>query len=300
MTDGFEKIEGIAGVAARENELLSLQTTFGVGGPCDLMVWVSTRQALKEVLSVARAEVLPVFLLGKGSNLLVRDGGIEGIIIRLVDEFAKIEIEGTEIHAGAGASLGEVVSKATSAGIGGLEFLAGIPGTVGGAAVANAGAKDDWFGDRLLGLSIVDSDLAERDLKPKDIGFGYRTSGIARDWIVTSAVLRGHGTSVEEARQQVEVYLEKRKRTQPLGERSAGCVFRNPQGDYAGRLIDGAGMKGFGVGAAQVSAIHANFIVNTGDATARQILDLIAKIRSRVKEVHGVELELEISVVGKD
>ena len=300
MNGVFERIAGIAGAAARENELLSLHTTFGVGGPCDLMVWVSTKQALKEVLAVARAEGLPTLVLGRGSNLLVKDGGIPGLVIRLVDEFARSEVRGTEIEAGGGASLGEVVSKATSAGICGLEFLAGIPGTVGGAARANAGARDDWFGDRLVSLAVIDGTLAERDLRPKHLGFGYRTSGIAPDWIVTDAVLKGRAGSVEEARQQVEVYLERRKRTQPIGERSAGCVFRNPPGDYAGRLIDAAGLKGAAVGAAQVSSIHANFIVNAGGATAREILELVAKIRERVMDAHGVALDLEIAVLGKD
>ncbi|HVP56815.1 MAG TPA: UDP-N-acetylmuramate dehydrogenase [bacterium] len=300
MNSVFEMIGGIAGVATREHELLSGHTTFGVGGPCDLMVWVSTKQALQELLALARNEGLPLFILGKGSNLLVRDGGIPGVVVRLVDEFARTEVRGTEIEAGGGASLGDVVSKATSAGIGGLEFLAGIPGTVGGAAVSNAGAKDDWLSDRLVGLAVIDGSLSCRDLRPKQVGFGYRTSGIASDWIVTGAVLKGHAASVEEARQQVEVYLERRRRSQPIGEHSAGCVFKNPPGDYAGRLIEAAGLKGRAVGQAQVSPIHANFIVNVGGATAREILELIEIIRERVREEHRLDLELEINIVGKD
>jgi len=296
----FEVIGGIAGVAVRENELLSGHTTFGVGGPCDLMVWVSTKQALQEVLVLAKDEGLPFFILGRGSNILVRDGGIPGIVVRLVDEFARTEVCGTEVEAGGGASLGEVVSKATSAGIGGLEFLAGIPGTVGGAAVSNAGAKDDWLSDRLTRLAVIDGGLKYRDLRPKQVGFGYRTSGIGPDWIVTDAVLRGHSATVEEARQQVEVYLERRRRTQPIGEHSAGCVFKNPPGDYAGRLIDAVGLKGAAAGKAQVSPIHANFIVNAGGATAKEIMDLIERIRERVREAHGIDLDLEINIVGKD
>jgi UDP-N-acetylmuramate dehydrogenase len=166
--------------------------------------------------------------------------------------------------------------------------------------VSNAGAKDDWLSDRLTRLAVIDGSLKYRELKPKQVGFGYRTSGIAPDWIVTDAVLRGHSATVEEARQQVEVYLERRRRTQPIGEHSAGCVFKNPPGDYAGRLIDAAGLKGAAVGQAQVSPIHANFIVNAGGATAKEILDLIEKIRERVKDAHGIDLELEINIVGKD
>ena len=300
MIDVFEKIEGITGVAARENELLSLHTTFGVGGPCDLMVWVSTEEALKEVLAAAQAGGLPTFVLGRGSNLLVRDGGISGIVLRLVEELAGIDVTGLGIRAGGGASLGEVVSRATSAGIGGLEFLAGIPGTVGGAAVANAGARDIWFGHHLAELTILGSDLERVRLTADKLKFGYRTSSLAADWIVTQAVLAGVAASVEDVRQKVETSLERRRRTQPVGERSAGCIFKNPPGDSAGRLIESAGMKGFTVGGAQVSPVHANFIVNTGGATAREILDLVARIKDRVKVLNGVELELEVSVVGKD
>lgn len=300
MTSAFEKIEGIRGVAARENELLSLHTTFGVGGPCQLMAWVSDKQALKELLAVARADGLATFVLGRGSNVVVKDGGIDGIVIRLADQFTTVEIVGPRVRAGAGANLGDVVSKATSAGIGGLEFLAGIPGTVGGAAVANAGAKDVWFGHRLVEIAVVKHDLSEVTLKPSEVNFGYRTSGIAADWVVTEAVLKGRQTSVDEARREVETYLESRRASQPIGESSAGCIFRNPAGRSAGHLIDQAGLKGASVGGAQVSQVHANFIVNTGGATAREILDLVATVRRRVEAVHGIQLELEIDIVGKD
>jgi UDP-N-acetylmuramate dehydrogenase len=298
VTDIFERMEAIEGAAARTQELLSLHTTFGVGGPCDFMV--STAEALREVVSLARTQGLPVFVLGRGSNLLVRDGGIEGVVLRLVDQLASIEVSGHQITAGAGASLGEVVSRATSAGIGGLEFLAGIPGTVGGAAVANAGARDVWFGHRLAELGIMATDLTETRRKRDEVPFGYRTSGIATDWIVTFAVLAGVPATVDEARREVEAYLERRRSTQPLGERSAGCIFRNPPGESAGRLIEAAGLKGLSVGGAEVSTVHANFIVNAGGATAREILDLVEIVRERVRAVHGVDLELEISVVGRE
>jgi UDP-N-acetylmuramate dehydrogenase len=298
LTDILEKLDGIVGLAVRERELLSLHTTFGVGGPCDLMVWVSTRVALREVLALARAEGIPTFVLGKGSNVLVGDGGINGIVLRLADQLALIEVAGRKIRAGAGANLGDVVSKATSGGIGGLEFLAGIPGTVGGAAVANAGAKDVWFGHRLVELTLLDDTLRERKLRPREIGFGYRTSGIVADWVVVEATLEGHASTVDQARHEVEAYLERRRETQPVGERSAGCIFRNPPGESAGRLIELAGLKGHSVGGAQVSPIHANFIVNTGGATAREILELAERVRSEVKAVAGVDLEMEISTVG--
>jgi len=298
VTDIVGKLDAIAGIAVRERELLSLHPTCGVGGPCDLMAWVSTPEALREVLGLARSEGLPTFVLGKGSNILVRDEGISGMVLRLVDQLALIEVAGRRITAGAGANLGEVVSRATSAGIGGLEFLAGIPGTVGGAAVANAGARDVWFGHRLVELRLLDDALRERRCKPDQLGFGYRTSGVLSGWVVVEAVLEGHASTVEQARREVEAYLERRRQTQPVGERSAGCIFRNPLGDSAGRLIQLAGLKGFAVGGAQVSPVHANFIVNTGGATAREILELAELVRSKVKQAHGVDLEMEISTVG--
>jgi UDP-N-acetylmuramate dehydrogenase len=300
MTDVFDEIGQVTGVAARKDELLSLHTSFAVGGPCDLMVWVSNLEALKQVLMLARSHSLPSIVLGKGSNVLVRDGGVDGIVVRLVDEFAHIEITGERVRAGAAAALGDVVSKATSAGIGGLEFLAGIPGTVGGAAVTNAGSRDVWVSDRLAEIAVLSDDLLECSLDAGDLGFGYRTSGISGDSVVTAVTLAGHRCPIEDARHKVEEYLDMRKSTQPTGERTAGCVFKNPAGDAAGRLIDQVGLKGHNIGGAEVSSIHANWIVNSGGATAHEILRLIEKIRSAVRDAYGTELELEIKVIGKE
>lgn len=300
MVDVFEQIEKIEGVAARKDELLSLHTTFGVGGPCDLMVWVSDRAALKEVLQVARNHSIPTIVLGNGSNVLVRDGGISGVVIRLVDDFTAIDVRGNHIRAGGGVNLAEVVSTATSSGIGGLEFLAGIPGTLGGAVVTNAGSGDTWVSHRLVEVSLLTQDLREIELGEGDVTFGYRTSGIKDGWVVLEVALAGFACPVEAARQGVEEHLSRRKATQPAGESTAGCVFKNPAGDVAGRMIEEVGLKGFRVGGAQISEVHANWIVNTGGATAREILDLIDEIRKRVRDHYGTELELEIKVIGRD
>jgi len=300
VSNFVEEIEKVPGVAVRSEELLSLHTTLAVGGPCDFMVWVSSKRALKAVLEVARKFDLPVTVLGNGSNVLVRDGGIAGLVLRLVDEFASIAVNGLQIRAGAGAGLAEVVNRATAAGIGGLEFLAGIPGTIGGAIVTNAGAKDTWISSCLRYFTVLTESLDEVTYEPGEVAFGYRSSGIAKGWIVTDAMLAGYGCGVDEARSKVEKYLAMRSENQPRGEKTAGCIFKNPPGEAAGRLIEAAGFKGYRKGGAEVSRIHANWIVNTGGATAGEILDLIEEIRSKVKERFGIALELEIQILGRD
>ena len=300
MIDVYQEIEEISGVAARKDELLSLHTTFGVGGPCDLMVWVSNVQALKEVIALVRTHSLPLMLLGNGSNILVRDGGVPGVVLRLAGDFGAVGVGGEHITAGAGAGLADVVGKATSQGICGLDFLAGIPGTVGGAIATNAGSKDVWVSHRLVEMRVLAPDLREIELGEGDVEFGYRHCSLDREWIVTGVVLSGYPRTVEEARQGVEDHLGRRRATQPVGESTAGCVFKNPPGDSAGRMIDEAGLKGHRVGGAQISTLHANWIVNTGGATAGEILNLIDVIVRQVRDRYGSDLDLEIGIVGKD
>jgi UDP-N-acetylmuramate dehydrogenase len=300
VTDVIEHLESIDGVIARKDELLSMHTTFRVGGPCDLMLWVSNRAALRQVLQISRNHSIPVTLLGGGSNVLVKDGGIDGVVVRLADDFASIEINENRIRAGGGAGLAEVVSRATSSGIAGLDFLAGIPGTVGGAVITNAGSGDTWISHRTLQVSLFTDDLREVELEEGDVGFGYRTSGTGKGLVVLEVLLAGSLSSVEEARKGVEEHLSRRRTTQPAGQPTAGCVFKNPPGDAAGRLIDEIGMKGFSIGGARVSTVHANWIVNSGGATAGEILSLIEEIKTRVKENYGTDLDLEIRVLGRD
>jgi UDP-N-acetylmuramate dehydrogenase len=300
VTEVYEEIEGLDGVAARENELLSLHTTLGVGGPCDLMVWVSNLEALRRVLSLVRMHSLPLTVLGNGSNILVRDGGLPGVVLRLAGDFSSVSVEGDRLSAGAGVGVAEVVGKATAGGICGLEFLAGIPGTMGGAVATNAGSRDTWVSHRLVTLKALSPDLRDAELARDDVDFSYRHCGLDREWIVTGALLAGRACSVDEARRGVEDHLDRRRATQPVGEATAGCIFKNPPGDSAGRMIDAAGLKGRAIGAARISTLHANWIVNTGGATAREILDLIDLITGSVKKAFGVELDLEISIVGRN
>jgi UDP-N-acetylmuramate dehydrogenase len=249
---------------------------------------------------LVRTHSLPLTLLGNGSNVLVRDGGIPGVVLRLAGDFGVVRVEGEHIEAGAGAGLVEVVGKATSEGICGLDFLAGIPGTVGGAAATNAGSKDLWFSHRLVELRVLAPDLREVEFGEGDVEFGYRHCGLDREWIVTGAVLAGYRCSVEEARQGVEEHLGLRRATQPVGQATAGCVFKNPPGDSAGRMIDEVGLKGYRVGGAEISTVHANWIVNTGGATAGEILELIDTIEKQVRDRYATGLELEIGIAGRD
>lgn len=300
MIDIEKQLQEVVGLVVRKDELMSLHTTLAIGGPCEFMLGVGNTKMLKHVLSIAKQYQVPFMILGNGSNILVRDGGIPGFVIRLVGEFTQIDVESTTIRAGAGASLGEIVNCATSRGIGGLEFLAGIPGTLGGAVATNAGAKDLWISHRLKQVRVINDTLEEIVMKPDALSFGYRSSSIPESWIVTGATIYGHACDVESARSEVRKYLDMRRRTQPIGERTAGCIFKNPTGDAAGRLIEKAGFKGLRKGAAQVSTIHANWIVNIGGATAREVLDLINEIRSKVKALFNIDLDLEIRIIGKD
>jgi UDP-N-acetylmuramate dehydrogenase len=300
VTDIYGAIEKINGVAVRKDELLSLHTTLGVGGPCDLMVWVSEISALIRLMEVIKAESLPFTVLGGGSNVLVRDGGIEGAVLRLVDDFACLEAGGDVIDAGAGAHLPEVVSRATAAGIGGFEFLSGIPGTLGGAIKGNAGSAEEWISQRLKEVRVLNDTVRLAALDGTALDFGYRRSEISPGWIVTGAVLQGFSTDVESIRHMVEEKLEARRVSQPVSERTAGCIFKNPPGGSAGKIIEEAGLKGRNVGGASVSTVHANYLVNAGGATAREMLELIQIVKTRVKDSYGIDLELEIKVIGKN
>lgn len=300
MSDVYEIIEKIEGVAVRKDELLSLHTTMGVGGPCDLMVWISEVPALATVIEVAKAEGIPFMVLGSGSNVLVRDGGVEGMVLRLTGDFARIEIDSGNISAGAGANLAEVVSSATAAGIGGFEFLSGIPGTVGGAIAGNAGSADDWISQRLTELTVLDETREMRTISAAAVEFGYRKAVLPAGSIITGGLMEGFATDVESIRHMVEERLEARRLTQPVGEMTAGCVFKNPDEAPAGKLIDEAGLKGAQVGGARVSTLHANYLINAGEATAREMQELIQVVRTRVRDSYGVELELEMRIIGRN
>lgn len=293
-------LQRVVAGTVRTGELMKLHTSWRIGGPADILVEPADLKDLRYVLAFARENELPVTVIGKGTNLLVTDRGIRGLVIKIGSGFSSIEVNGPLITAGAGAGLGRLVLTAERAGLGGFEFLAGIPGTVGGALYMNAGAGGVSIGDRVEEVSFISYD-GELGVKSKrDLVFGYRTSEFMNmPVIIISSVLSGVPKDPLLIGEEVKKFLHRRKTTQPLDYPSAGSVFKNPPGDYAGRLIELAGGKGLREGDAQVSTVHANFFINLGNATAADMLRLIDRVRTLVYTRCGVELVLEVQVVGE-
>lgn len=268
------------------------------GGPADRLVDVGSVEGLAAIRTAARAHGVPVFVLGNASNLLISDQGIRGIVLRLTGSLASCEVEGDVLTAGGGFKLVVLTSRMLKRGWTGLEFVAGIPGTVGGAVRMNAGTTLGEVVDRLLDVDLVLADGAVVRVPTADLQMSYRTCHLPDGAIVAKARFQLTNTDPIASRAAVEHHLERRKATQPIDQPSCGSTFRNPPGDSAGRLIDAAGLKGFAIGAARVSPKHANFIVNEGGATAADIRRLLEHVRATVERVHGVVLHQEVHYAG--
>jgi UDP-N-acetylmuramate dehydrogenase len=240
-------------------------------------------------------------VIGNGSNLLVTEGGIRGIVVKIGSDLGRITTRDLRITAEAGAKLAGVAAVARDKGLGGFEFSAGIPGTVGGAVVMNAGANGSSICSLVHKVLLLSLEGEFYQKANKDISFGYRTSILQSEpAIVVEAEFFCHFKDKKEITAEMERHLNRRRQTQPLGYPNAGSVFKNPPGDSAGRLIEAAGLKGLRIGDAQISTVHANFIINLGSATARDILKLVELAREKVLGCFGVELQLEIKVIGND
>ncbi len=280
-----------------EDAPLAAVTWFRVGGPAEVMFRPADRDDLAHFLAHRPADVA-VTVIGVASNLLVRDGGIPGVTVRLGRGFAAISVSGTQVSAGAAALDLNVARAAAEAGIAGLEFMVGIPGTVGGALRMNAGAYEREMKDVIVAAEALDAAGGLHRLSPAELGFGYRASSIPEDWIFTAATFAG----VEGERAAIEARMREiaqaREESQPVRTRTGGSTFKNPPGDSAWRLIDAAGCRGLSRGGAMVSPKHCNFLVNRGDATAADIEELGEEVRRRVREATGVTLEWEIKRVG--
>ena len=284
----------------RRDEPLAKRTTLRVGGPADIYVEPGSEQDLAAVLKFCADNNLKFFVLGRGSNLLVRDGGFRGVVISLAHPFfSRLEIVGERLHCGAGAKLKNVAVEAKRSGLAGLEFLEGIPGSVGGALRMNAGAMNGATFDVVESVRMMDYAGNARDTLPGELTVEYRSCATLKTHIALGAVFKGRSDSRESIEQRMIAFSKKRWTTQPAAP-SAGCMFKNPAAIPAGKLIDDLGLKGARVGGAFVSAEHGNFIVNDGTATARDVLELIEKLREQVKAGRGIELHTEVEIVGED
>ncbi|MBV9693071.1 MAG: UDP-N-acetylmuramate dehydrogenase, partial [Alphaproteobacteria bacterium] len=270
---------------------------FRAGGPAEILFRPADADDLATFLA-ARSSQTPVSVIGVGSNLLVRDGGIAGVVVRLPAAFGKIAVEETRIRAGAAALDAAVARAAADAGIGGLEFLRGIPGTIGGALKMNAGCYGKEIKDVLVEAIAIDGKGDRIALSPDDMGFVYRKAQVPDDFIFVEAVLQGSRDDPAAVKARMEALVSQREATQPVKSRTGGSTFKNPPGQKAWELIDKAGCRGHARGAAQVSEKHCNFLINTGNATASDIEALGEDVRARVRDMFGIDLEWEIKRVG--
>lgn len=282
------------------HEPLAARTTLRVGGPADLLVEAGSEADLAETLRFCAEAGLPWRVLGRGSNLLVRDGGVRGVVITLGrPAFSRIEPDGSRLRCGAGARLQAVAGEAKRLGLARLEFLEGIPGTVGGALRMNAGAHGSWVFGVVEQVRFCEADGTLRELPSASIPAVYRGCAFFAGRVAVAAVFAATAEAGQGIQRRMEEFAVRRRATQPR-EPSAGCIFKNPGPAPAGRLVDELGLKGTGVGGARVSGVHGNFIVNTGGATARDVLDLIEQVRGRVAARTGIQLETEVEIIGED
>jgi UDP-N-acetylmuramate dehydrogenase len=299
----LQRLEGLAIV---RGEPMSRHTTFRIGGPADLFVEAASAGKLRDIVLAARQQHVRYFVLGGGSNILVSDAGIRGLVI--LNKAREIEFGTLKVECESGVILPTLARECIERGLAGLEWAIGVPGTVGGAVVGNAGAHGSDVAQSLVSASILGSDGNVRDWSAQELQFRYRTSVLKsairhptsgfRPPVVLAAEFELKQSTREECEARAVEYTEKRKRTQPSGA-TIGSMFKNPPGDYAGRLIEAAGLKGARGGNAEISNVHANFFVNLGGASAADIYALINLAREKVQAMFGIELELEIQLVGE-
>lgn len=283
------------------DEPMSHHTTWRIGGPADILVEPDSPAGLSTLIARLNERELTPVIIGNGSNLLVKDGGIRGVVVKIGRHLGGIKIDGPTITAGAGTALGALAAAARDAGTGGLAFAAGIPGTVGGAVVMNAGAHGSSMADVVREVQVMDFNGRCARLPAAALDFGYRISRLKNgSLIVLEVICRGESRDPSAIGREMAGYQARRRATQPLARPSAGSVFRNPPGQAAGQLIEQAGAKGMRCGDAQVSTLHGNFIINLGAATARDVLDLIRRVQDLVYDRFGVTLTLEVQILGED
>ena len=284
----------------RLREMMKEHTTFRVGGPADLFLMPKDAAEVKDAIAILRKYHTPVMVIGNGSNLLVRDKGIRGAVLQVYSRMAEITVDGDVLEAQSGALLSAAAAKAAEASLTGLEFAGGIPGSIGGAVVMNAGAYGGEMKDVLVSVDVLTQDLEVKTIPAEELELGYRHSIVPEaGYIVLGAKLKLTKGDSEAIYGRMAELAEQRREKQPLQYPSAGSTFKRPEGYFAGKLVQDAGLKGKTIGGAQVSEKHSGFLINAGGATAEDILELIAFCQKEVKEQFGVTLETEVKIVGE-
>ena len=283
----------------RINEPMKNHTTFKIGGPAQYYVTPESVTQIQEVVSLCRDMNIPLHVIGNGSNILVGDDGVDGVVLALFNTFSDYEIKDNVITAQAGMSLIKLAVIALREGLTGLEFASGIPGSVGGAVYMNAGAYDGQMKDVVTSVTVLDEAGNIRILGRDELDMGYRTSAVAKhNMIVLQVIIELKAGDKEQIKDRMNQLSELRKQKQPLEYPSAGSTFKRPEGYFAGKLIADAGLKGYSIGGAAVSEKHAGFVVNMGGATAKDVVELTDYIKKRIMEQFGVTLELEVKRIG--
>lgn len=284
----------------KKDEPMKSHTTFRVGGPAAYFVTPQTAEEVAKVIEACTQENVPYYIVGNGSNLLISDKGYEGVIIQIYKQMNQVEVEGTQIRAQAGALLSMIAKRALDAELTGFEFAAGIPGTLGGASVMNAGAYGGEMKDVLQSVTVLTDEGEVKILVKEELELGYRTSVIAKKgYIVLEAVIELQKGEKEAIQTVMDELKEKRVTKQPLEYPSAGSTFKRPEGYFAGKLIQDAGLRGFQVGGAQVSEKHCGFVINKDQATAADVMNLMNQVSDKVYEAFGVRLEPEVKRLGE-
>ena len=298
MTELLQSLVGTANVFA--NEPMRNHTSFRIGGAADFLVTPQSKDALCDTINTLRGKDIETTIIGNGSNLLVSDNGIRGVAVKISHGLSDIKVDGNVITAQSGALLSKLANAALSHGLLGLEFAAGIPGTVGGALVMNAGAYDGEMKDVTIATEFLDENGNIGTLQDKEHEFGYRTSRFQREnWVILQSEFQLQPGEPNEIRAKMDDFAQRRKSKQPLELPSAGSAFKRPVGGYAAKLIEDAGLKGFRIGGAAVSELHSGFIVNVGNATATDVRELLKHVQSKVFEKFGIMLAPEIKMIGE-
>lgn len=297
--------DGLIGILDKEDikidEPMKKHISFRVGGPADILVKPRTEDQIKNIINLLKKEEVPYLVIGNGSNLLIKDGGIRGVVVEISDNFNKFEIDGNIVNAQSGVLLAVLGKAILGAELKGFEFAAGIPGTLGGALTMNAGAYGGEMKDIVKSVKVMDEEGNIKELTNEQMEFGYRKSTVIKNnYIVLSAKIKLEDGNYNEIKELMADLAQRRVKNQPLNLPSAGSTFKRPEGHFAGKLIDDAGLRGLTLRGAQVSEKHCGFVVNMGEAKAKDLLDLMYIVKSTVYNKFGINLEEEVKILGED